>query len=170
MVVERAPRRFGPIGGWVPTLLGLLPVAGILVAAFLWTSPGVSPAPSAYREAACQAVDELTAGVTDLERAVSLARDRSREVTRVARDARAASAAAVATLAAAPVWQPGERLNSQVAVVARHLGDGARLMAGEEGIVWELADEASESADLARQRLGEVEAVLAAGDYGFSCP
>ena len=148
----------------------LLPVAGILVAAFLWTSPGVSPAPRAYREAACQAVDELTAGVIHLKHAVSLAGDRSREVTQVAREARAASAAGVATLAAAPVWQPGERLNAQVAVVARHLDDGARLMAGEEGVVWELADEASESADLARQRLGEVEAVLAAGDLRLLLP
>lgn len=138
------------LAGWgigLTLALAIL-VVFVLLVAYFRNDPGRNPAPAGYREGACAAFTELTAGVDALERGDP-------------EEVRERLAAANEALTDLPSWAPGESFDELLASQIITLTNGAdALAAGEEP---ELEVESARTLDDAgRQQLAD-------GAYGFDC-
>lgn len=138
------------LAGWgvgLSLALAIL-VAFVLLVGYFRNDPGRNPAPEAYRDGACAAFTELSAGVAALE---------ERDEENVRRRLEAANEA-VSDL---PSWAPGEPFDELLASQIITLTNGADALAADEEP--ELEIESARTLDDAGRRQ------LADGAYGFDC-
>jgi hypothetical protein len=144
------------------TLLLTAIVIGVVVYGFIRADPARNPAPAAYVDGACTALDRLAAAIGALGEGVEegVADDTA---TELANGAEADAIAADDALGMLPEWPPGEPLDE---LLAGMLLDSLNAIAAiREG---EMAT-ARDDQESAANALAAAEASLANGRYGFAC-
>ncbi len=149
-------------------MIALVPVAAVFAIAFVMNNPAFSPAPAAYRDGACEAVDLQSAAVSELEAAHRAVESGEGSAEQGLGAARRLVSDANDVLGGLPSWSPGQRLTTQLATVQRHVDSAVRTIGGgpETSLDTLPPDEALAEA---RTILAAVTDSLANGEYGFSC-
>ena len=144
------------------TLLLTAIVIGVVAYGFIRADPARNPAPTAYVDAACTALDRLAATIDALGEAVEEGvSDVAAE--ELADQAEAEALAADESLGTLPEWPPGEPLDE---LLAGMLLDSLNAIVAIRDGELETARDDHESAANA---LAAAEASLANGRYGFDC-